>query len=186
MIEPKDIYTFYAVEYYLNCMKAEKDERAIKHYLNGLKEKYIQCLREVVVRQVNYYIDGLRVNAPITRPKEDESFQSLLLKIKRTLRGDKESINVKWVDVVEHLIKLEKVKNGDIKGLIFAIDRVNNTVHNGNTTILEKINIRLLKVYNTVHRCGIKDYMDYVDKDILNNLFIINKKEEYMRTRWGV
>lgn len=186
IIEPKDIYTFYAVEYYFNRRNIWNNKRGVKYYLNSLRTKYIDCLRDVVIRQINYYIDANRINIPMDRAEEQEDFQSLKFKMEHTLRGDRERVNDKWVKIVKLLIKLDSIREDNIKGLFLAIDRVNNAVHNAGTTVLDKINSSLGRVFDIVHVNNVEKYYNDIDKDVLNNLFIINKKEEYMKRRWGV
>lgn len=190
MISTTNIYTFYFLNYAYGKNKIN-NEQLLKKYLNEIKKKYLSEFQPIIVNQIKKYQTRKRVDDDLLNVtvKDSEKLSSLLKMMKKTYRSDMKRHNVNWENAIEQLIKLEKAKS--IDELFFAIDRVNNAIHNTYETILEKLKngIELKKAFDKVHTNNIENVKKLSDSKVIDKIIKYedtdDKKLKYLKRKFG-
>lgn len=183
-ITPKNICTFYFIEYIKSSQGGDGDfENKANDYLRDLAEKYVDVFGNLIQKQIEKYINRGRTDpgaslAGVTKLSMARRAPKLADLMKKTYRSDMSRRNDRWNDLADYVVKLSKTS--DVKQIIYLIDRINNTVHNTKTQILDKLPnaYELLNAFNLTHEAGVntptknptKDphFMEKVDDNIKN------------------
>jgi hypothetical protein len=136
---PTDIIDTYAIHLMYDKLS---DKSVADFLLKEIKLSYLRAFKELFVKQFKKYADDRRIyglsrtdisniesNLTITPLNK---FPSLFM---LTVRGDGIRGNERWVTVAENVVRLEQAEG---KGIIQAIDALNDTVHNSRDSILSK------------------------------------------------
>lgn len=172
-IMTKDIYNFYFLwNVFLNnasLANTEFGSNICGRYAQQFKQKYIRVFKQILVKQLNKYYERKRIvpGFDITKVDVNSAASVLALQMTLTRRSDMKRPNNVWNSIADSLSNLE---NAVSRSSIFTfIDRLNNSVHNTQTTILDKLpNVRdLVSALDNASRAkNIKYFVPHIDQDL--------------------
>jgi hypothetical protein len=170
---PSNIYNFYFLWYVaLNMpvlIKSDYGEHIYQTYMSNLRTKYVSEFKKVLSNQLMKYYSRQRVKSGFdhTVISPTDSASALEAQMRLTLRSDMSRANDRWNELASYVVKLENATS--YSEISTYIDRINNTVHNTRTSILDKFpNARqLLQALNTASSVKqIENLSQFVDKDV--------------------
>ena len=144
------IYNFgYLAYIFQTAHLSSTQQELVKEELKLLKSRYLEDVSDLVVRQIEKYVGRSRIEMDDERrPKFDlEKLKNMdktstdrMVGIDRamnmTYRSDMRRRNNVWNSVTGNLVKLANAITS--KDLIYAMDRLNNDIHNTKNSIFEK------------------------------------------------
>ncbi len=138
-------------------------------FLNALKAKYISNFKTIISKQIQKYHDRKRIDPDFNVSLMVNASPATLLDLmKKTFRSDMTRRNEVWILACEYLMKLENSSNK--KETYLYIDRLNNCIHNTQSSILSKFanGSALVSAYDKVHHArSIKAYESNVSNDLV-------------------
>jgi len=176
-ITPKDIMTFYYIEYYYrkNSVNSfDRDEmntamdRIMQHYIRGFGRLLYNQLKKYVQR--GRYDEPFDIKETSIEPTVEE-LETYYKQMQTTYRSDMTRRNEKWIDIAAWTFELARAyRAGNYMGAFQYIDFLNNAIHNTNTKVIEKFanGDELLNALNIKFRSRHpSDYRYMVDRQIL-------------------
>lgn len=171
-LNPSDIYNFYFLwGLYVNSpavFKSDYGEFTLNEYCKNFRIKYLKLYKQLLAEQLTKYAIRTRIDPDFdaTKISPDAPASVLWELMKKTFRSDMQRRNDVWSIIGEYTTALENAKNP--KDIFLAIDRLNASVHNTNTSVLGKFmgGRSLMTAYNAVSDHNPMYWKQYVDKDI--------------------
>lgn len=174
-ITPKDIYNFYYLWHIAvndpSLVQTPFGKETQDYYLKQLKEKYVRLFTKLLTKQIHKYVQRGRIDPDF--PKDVDVLNmadtaKLLELMKKTFRSDMTRRNDRWILVAEYTQNL--AKSNTAKQMYLWIDRLNNSVHNTQTRVMDKFQnyyTELNKAFDIVfHANSIRELRHLVDKDL--------------------
>jgi hypothetical protein len=162
-LTPTDVYDFYWICTALSYEQlADEDVRIAHFYLKELQDLYVMVFTELLTKQIEKYVQRGRIDMVQGKPAFDviqirqAPFHQRPALIKsmmaQTYRSDMQRRNEVWDQIADHLYNL--ANTGAINRICFYIDRINNSVHNTKTLVLDKLSNgpQLLQAFENCHR----------------------------------
>ena len=157
------IIDFYAISYIFSY--TGKSSQYLKVNLQNIKEYYLNKFHSVIVDQLEKYHKMKRVDPKhqidFEQTKERKDYERMLDDMRHTYRSKEHHVrnnipfpskpNESWNQLVEYLHNLQ-ISN-DIKSTLFYVDRINNAIHQTNTSIFDKFN-NISDIQNTLEFCA--------------------------------
>jgi hypothetical protein len=148
-LSPVDIYDFYFLWNIVTRSPSIANNDYASHVINqriyGLKQKYLSIFKKLLVNQLLKYAsrpDRIEPGFDKSKASLNSSFDELDKQMKLTKRSDRAikqgapRENTAWIQIAEFLENLSKAS--DRKNVFTYIDRINNSIHNTQTTIMDK------------------------------------------------
>ena len=167
VLTPTDIYDLYwlctgfSYDQFHGAREDTQDEQIAKFYLQEIQNLYIKVFTELLTAQIEKYVKKGRIDTIQGQPGFDINQLRLAPYGKRpslirsmmaqTFRSDMARRNEKWDMIADYLVGL--ASTGDTKKICYYIDRINNSVHNTATLVMDKLpNAKQLMVaFDAVH-----------------------------------
>lgn len=155
----------------------DEEIQIAQHYLREIQQIYVTTFTELLTKQVEKYAQRGRTDIVQGKPAFDvrqiraaplESRPALIKSMMaKTLRSDMQRRNDVWDQIADHLLNLATTK--DINKICYHIDRINNSVHNTKTSVLDKLptgNV-ILQALDTVHKAKKPtEYARFVEPEV--------------------
>ena len=173
-----DVYDFYWLCTAISYEQIQDEELRLVHfYLKEIQDLYVVVFTDLLTKQIEKYAERGRIDMVQGQPAFDVKqiqaapFQQRPALIQhmmaKTFRSDMQRRNDVWNQIADHLYNL--ANTGVINKICFYIDRINNSVHNTKTLILDKLpnGPQLLQAFDIVHRARTpKQYAQYVSPEV--------------------
>lgn len=166
VLTPVDIYDFYYLTYIFQKRKnfSQEESFVFNQRLMELKTKYLNNFGNLLKSQLKKYKSRGRHDPDFNVP-DNSDFDSLHLNMGKTYRSDMSRRNTNWELITKNVVELNK--SSSVKDILFYIDRINESVHNTETGVLEKIHPNLLQAFDHVHASkDPKDFIRYVSREV--------------------
>lgn len=172
-LSSSDIYNFYFLwNISLNrpdLIKTEYGDYIYDVYMKNLKHKYIRAFKQILSNQLFKYYQRQRImpGFDVKLITANNSPSTLEKQMKLTKRSDMKRDNDRWNQLASYVTNLESASS--FADMSTYIDKINNTVHNTRTTILDKFaNSRELfnALTNSSKILKLDGMLPYVDKDL--------------------
>lgn len=166
-LSPTDIYDFYWICSALSYNQIDDSNTRTAHfYLRELQELYVRVFTDLLTKQIEKYAQRGRVdpNFKISLSRHPESIRRMMA---QTFRSDMTRRNDVWNMIADYLVGLSSTNNVD--RICYYIDRINNSVHNTKTLVLDKLpqGHQLLQALDTTHNSkNPKDYAQFVGPEV--------------------
>lgn len=173
-----DVYDFYWLYSAFSYDQINiQDYNVAEFYLKELRDIYLQAFTELLTKQIEKYVSRGRIDMVQGKPAFDIAtvraapFQQRPMMLRKmmaqTYRSDMTRRNDVWDMIAEYLQGLSHAENA--KQITWYIDRINNSVHNTGTAVLDKFKggMDLLRAFDTVHRAKVpRDYARFVSPEV--------------------
>lgn len=156
---------------------ADEDVRLAHFYLKEIQDLYISVFTELLTKQIEKYVSSGRIDMQQGKPAFDvrqiraasPQQRPALIKsmMAQTFRSDMQRRNEVWNQIADHLYNL--ANTGLINKICFYIDRINNSVHNTKTLVLDKLpnGMELLQAFDNAHKArNPREFARFVSPEI--------------------
>lgn len=173
-----DVYDFYWICTALSYEQIEDEQLRIAHfYLKEIQNLYVAVFTELLTKQIEKYVQRGRIDMAQGQPAFDVKqiraapFQQRPALIKhmmaKTFRSDMQRRNDVWDQIADHLANL--ATTGVITKICYYIDRINNSVHNTKTLVLDKLpnGMALMQAFDMCHKAkNPKQFVQFVSPEV--------------------
>ena len=177
-LDPFTIGDFYWLWTGLSYNQIPDEEIQIaQHYLREIQQIYIAAFTELLTQQIEKYVQRGRVDMAQGKPAFDvrqiraaplDSRPALIKSMMaKTFRSDMKRRNDVWDQIADHLQNL--ATTGVIDKICYYIDRINNSVHNTKTLVLDKFEngAAILQALDAVHNARRPtEYARFVEPEV--------------------
>jgi len=177
-LTPTDIYNFYWICTALSYEQIEDEKVQLAHfYLKEIQDLYVSVFTELLTKQIEKYVSRGRIDMQQGQPAFDVKQiraaplqqRPALIKqmMAKTFRSDMKRRNEVWDQIADHLYNL--ANTGLINKICFYIDRINNSVHNTSTLVLDKLpnGMGLMQAFDNCHKSrNPKEFARFVSPEI--------------------
>jgi hypothetical protein len=183
VLTPTDLYDFYwlcsgfSYGQFNGAMEDSKDEQVARFYLQEIQNLYIKVFTELLAAQIEKYVKRGRIDMAQGKPAFDimqlrnAPFHKKPSLIKymmaQTFRSDMSRRNDRWDMIADYLVGL--ASTGSTSKICYFIDRINNSVHNTQTLVLDKLPnaAQLMVALDAVHHSGTpKEFASKVSPEV--------------------
>ena len=172
-LDTTDIYNFYLASFLFQSME-DADKPSIDPIIKEIKMVYLRAFEPVVKRQLIKYLNRGRYNGELDSDSihAAKTFGELDEYMNQTFRSDMKRRNKEWNKVTDFLSQIEKEKRTD--KLIYLIDRLNNTIHNTQESILTKFDngYELVDAFDKAHLSSVKELRNLADNTSLKRALV--------------
>jgi hypothetical protein len=153
MISARDIYDMYFLELEMTPTILQDDYNSfvIEQTLSRIKENYLATFGPLLRDQILKYIGRKRTDTGLMEAPSPTDYKGLQDVMQKTYRSDMKRRNDVWNNLAEWVVALSHAESK--KAIIFALDRVNNCIHNTGENILTKVGSGLLEALNFCAEC---------------------------------
>ncbi len=156
-IYPRDIYSTYYMFLAMTMQPALMEDTYLKSvfddYTTKIREKYLKCFTAVIYDQLLKYVSRKRVTPDFGKLGriDQYSLAQMYELMKKTFRSDMQRQNTQWNMLCDFMVKLEAAH--DTLSVLKLIDRINNTVHNTQESMVTKLpnGREMLSAFDAAH-----------------------------------
>ena len=150
-------------------MQSSFGKEVVQHYLSTYKNIYVSMFRVILAEQIAKYVQRNRIDTDFPKQVNLKTATPEMLHqlMNKTFRSDMSRRNDVWNMIADYTAKLNAATLP--KDIFIYIDRLNNCVHNTNTSVMDKLSNypELKRAFDNVHNIQNVSYLEkMVDKDI--------------------